>query len=174
MAYRTVNCTTTSRLLSRTVSYISNVKYNNILQSCNKPVRIRLSHLINVIRTRIAAQGENKLGTINIFQQFPFTNLQNMNQLPTVSGAYKMPLYLIAVYSLCWKILASMSIISVVVSVSACNIHINIYFPSCVFRTLNLEKFSYININTGRSRWSCVLRRRLQLLYFCNRKFESL
>ena len=84
-----------------------------------------------------------------------------------------MPLCLIAVYSVGWNIFASTSITSIAVSVSRCNNHVNIYFPSSVFGTSNLEIFRYINICTGRSRWSYSLRRGLHLLDSYNRRFES-
>jgi hypothetical protein len=38
-----------------------------MLHYYNKPVRIGLWQWINVIRGELAVQGENKLGTVNIF-----------------------------------------------------------------------------------------------------------
>jgi len=54
----------TNRLLLRTVNSISHVKYNKILQSCNKPVRIRLLQLINAVRTELAVEEVKDLGNV--------------------------------------------------------------------------------------------------------------
>ena len=92
-----------SRLFLRTLNAISHANEITILHYCNKLVRFRLSHLINAIRTELTAQEDNGLGTLSIFRQFylmsffPFINLQNMNQMRTVSFPYKLPLYLTAV-----------------------------------------------------------------------------
>ena len=57
----------TSRLFLHIVNSISLANYNTVLHYYNKPVRIRLSQLTNVIRTERAVQEENKLGTVSIF-----------------------------------------------------------------------------------------------------------
>jgi len=56
-----------NRLLVRFVNYSSVLNYNNTFHSCNKPVRIRLSQLINAIRTELAVEEEIKLGNLNIY-----------------------------------------------------------------------------------------------------------
>jgi len=56
-----------SRLLLFSINSISLTNYNTISNYCNKPVRIRLSQLINAIIIGQAVQEVNKLGTVNIF-----------------------------------------------------------------------------------------------------------
>jgi len=56
-----------NRLLVLFVNYSSVLNYNKIFHSFNKPVRIRLSQLINAIRTELAVEEEIKLGNVNIY-----------------------------------------------------------------------------------------------------------
>jgi len=69
-------------------------------------------------------------------------NLQNMNQLHTVSFPYKLPLCLTAVQCslehFCLHVYNCFDI-----PIPSCNIHIEIYFPSSAFRTTKSEKFIF-------------------------------
>ena len=102
---------------------------------------------------------------------FLFINFQNPNNLRTVTFAYEVPLCLIAIYSVCWKIIDSMSIISLAAYLHAVSTLIFISLRLCP--ELQIKKHFMLHQYIPADRWLYSLRCRFQLIDFWNGRFES-